>query len=152
MEITRLKSLVESPKSPEVPPKEIIDLLLAGDSIINHVEVDPLNPGGNNLKVCVRGGLIYDLRKEILYLLTKYIVSEIILQLGSNNSETEGAHYIVYQLSTLADEIKSISPETHVYIGDILPRWLHRNPQTNFAIFGDIHRKLRGRAKRDTSN
>ena len=148
LEISRLKGLVECPKSPEVPPKEILDLVLAGDSIINHVEVDPLNPGGNNLKVCVRGGLISDLRKEILYLLSKYIISEIILQVGSNNSETEGAHYIVYQLNTLADEIKSKSPGTNIYIGDVLPRWINRNSQTNFDIFGHIHRRLRGASKK----
>ena len=148
VEITRLKDIIQNavPQSTD-SPKEIVDLLLAGDSIIGHVEVNPLNPGGNNLKVCVRGGMIADLRKEIMYLLSKFTIMEILLQLGSNNTESECAAHIAFQLATLAEEIKKGSPETQVYIGDVLPRRINQNENTDFEIFRQIHRKLRGASK-----
>ena len=134
----------------ELSPKELIDLWLFGDSIIKHADVDYMNPGGNNCKTYVLGGFIEDLRKEVLKALAKFEIGEILLQLGSNNAESESANYIVHQLVALVQEIKRISPHTTVYVGNILPRRINKNVNTNFKIFSDIHRKLQG-ASRDGS-
>ena len=103
--------------------KELIDLWLFGDSIINHVDIDENNPGGNNRKTCIKGGIIEDLRNEILKALKKYHILELLIHAGSNNTEFQSSHYIVYQLIELVREIKRISPHTKVFISSILPRF-----------------------------
>ena len=131
----------------ELTIKELVDLYLFGDSIINHVDVNDINPDGHNLKTHVRGGTIEDLRREILRALQKYDIREIIIHLGSNNTEFESASYIVYQLVNLVKEIKEVSPTTTVFASNVLPRRINKKPTTDFTKFSDIHRKLQGASK-----
>ena len=147
-EIQKLKLEVPNrlaPASPKLPV--CVDLYLFGSSEIAHVEVDPLNPGGNNRKMCIRGGKIGDFRKEIFTALEEYEIHEMVWQFGTNNTDTESPQYIAFQLQKLAMEVKLKSPHTHIYIGDILPRRFNDDEATDFEIFRHIHRKLRGASK-----
>ena len=134
-------------KSPEPPPKQLVDLVLAGDSIIKHVDVVEINQGGRNVKICTLGGGIADVGLKIMNGVSKYDVQEVVIQLGSTNAETENPSRVVNQLAALAEDIKIESPTKKVFIGDILPRLLNGESNTDFEVFRQIHRKLRGASK-----
>ena len=47
-------------------PSEKIDLLVIGDSCVKHLDVNRLNPRGNNKLICKRGGKIRDIRDALM--------------------------------------------------------------------------------------
>ena len=107
----------------ETEQDQKIDLLLAGDSCIKHIDVNKINPGGNNRQECIRGGKINDIRNAIMEVNASCEVSHCVIHVGSNHIPEEPPHTVASKLISLLKEVRHNMPNTTVSFSAILPKY-----------------------------
>ena len=59
-------------------------MLIIGDSIIKHIDVNRIYPGHTNMKVCLPGARADKVYEKIVELNHKYCYDTVIVHVGSN--------------------------------------------------------------------
>ena len=108
----------------EPQPNEKLDLLVIGDSIVSHLDVDRLNPRGNNKLICKRGGKIEDIRDALMEETSSTKgMSHCIIHVGLNHAPEDPPHLLSAKLLSFLKEVRSNLPETSIHFSSILPKY-----------------------------
>ena len=107
---------------PPLAPK--VDLLVIGDSIVSHLDVDRLNPGGNNKLICKRGCKVEDIRNALMVEAhSTEGLSHCIVHVGSNHAPEDPPHILASKILSLLKEIRMNMPRTAIHFSAILPKY-----------------------------
>ena len=98
------------------------DLVLIGDSLIKHVNLDLVNPGKNNELCCFRGATVDTIRKEIIDIDAKFSIKTLVLHVGSNCIPSDLPLSVTAQILDLVDQITVQMPNTKLLVSAILPK------------------------------
>lgn len=110
-------------------PKPLRDLVILGDSMVKHVDVDKVNQGGCNEIFCHPGARIEKIISEAKHVHSKYHVEELLLCVGTNHitaDNPEPPEVVTDKLCRMIKEIRCNMPETKLYVTGILPKWNDR--------------------------
>ena len=112
-----------------------IDLLVIGDSCVKHIDVNRLNPRGNNKLICKRGGKIGDIRDALMEEVSSAkSVAHCIIHVGSNHAPEDAPHVLSSKLLSFLREARKNMPETALHFSGILPKYGHELlPGINFV-------------------
>ena len=102
--------------------KEKIDLLVLGDSIVKHVDVEKIKPGGRNKCICIPGGTVHEIRNSLISESKKSEIGTLILNVGSNHVPYESPISISKQIISFCKEIRAVMPNTRLLFSGILPK------------------------------
>ena len=109
------------------------DLVIIGDSIVKHINMDLVNPGKDNQLFCFKGGNVKTIRKEIIDIDAKLSIKSLVLHVGSNFIPADSPDLVAAQILDLVKEIQIQMPSTKIYISAILPKInADYNPGINF--------------------
>ena len=118
------KTNVKVPKSEIIKP--LRDLVVVGDSLIKHVNVDKVNQGGCNEIFCHPGAKIEHILDEVKKCQHKFDIEELLLCVGTNHineRKTESPDTILAKLIEMIKQIKQSAPNTRLYVTGILPKF-----------------------------
>lgn len=102
-----------------------------GDSIVKHIDVDRINPGGHNRKKALLGGKISDILNEIIDLNKKLDIQELLVHVGTNHVPYESPDVVFGQLMEMIKFLTDTMPDTKLYISSILPKGMKSDPDYN---------------------
>ena len=100
-----------------------IDLLVAGDSCVKHLDLELMNPGKTNRLICVPGGKAVDIRNRVKEICATNNVSHCVVHVGTNHTSSDEPIATAEKLVALLREIKTNMPQTSVYFSSILPKY-----------------------------
>ena len=103
--------------------KENIDLLIAGDSCVKHLDVNRILPGRNNDLLCKRGGNITDIRNEVMKYNSSHDVAHCVIHVGTNLIPNEPPHVVSAKIISLMKELRVNMPKTSFHFSEILPKY-----------------------------
>ena len=98
-------------------PREDVDLLVIGDSIIKHI-----NEGGVNIHKCVLGGRVSDIREELIELNRSKRIKKVIMHVGTNNFPNQSPSQVLRKILALVKEVRDNMPDTKLLVSAILPK------------------------------
>ena len=94
-------------------PKPLRDLVILGDSMVKHVDVDKVNQGGCNEIFCHPGAHIDKIVTEAKHVHSKYHVEELLLCVGTNHitaNNPEPPEVLTEKLCKMIKEIRFNMP------------------------------------------
>ena len=106
----------------DVESKPVLDLAVCGDSIVKWLDINDLNPGGRNEKICIRGAKIDKIREAVRGLNNRYEIRRLAIHGGCNQVPEDTPHQVSSDIIDLLSEIKIHMPKTDVYFSAILPK------------------------------
>ena len=113
------------PVRPCIDDRKRIDVLLIGDSIIRHINVNKL-VSGSCMKVCLPGARVDRVLSAVDELNQEFIFTRIVVHIGTNYIPHKSRRYIRRELIRCIDVLRNLMPNTHVILSDILPRTSER--------------------------
>ena len=99
-----------------------IDFALCGDSVIKWIDIDSINPGGVNKKVCLPGARLDRIRESVLNLHSNYDIKRLAIHGGTNLIPDEAPIQVALQIIEFLGEVKSLMPTTELFFSAILPK------------------------------
>ena len=109
--------------------KELADLVIVGDSMIKHIDVNKVNPGGFNELFLIPGGKINDIHREIRDISKKFDLSELLISAGCNEIPQHPKNdwwpdEVLQKITHLLRSVKMNMPVgTQIYYSALLPKW-----------------------------
>ena len=97
-------------------------MLIIGDSIIKHIDVNRIYPGHTNMKVCLPGARADKVYEKIVELNHKYCYDTVIVHVGSNYIPHKSSNYISRDLITKLEAIQQLLPSTKLHFSEVLPK------------------------------
>ena len=110
------------------PPKESIDLVVAGDSIVKHFNVD--NFSANNKVICLPGAQCHRVHREITKLSTTAHIKDLVVHFGTNSIPLDinqarrqcHPHEIASEVKDTLKQIQLQNLSTRLHFSAILPK------------------------------
>ena len=102
------------------------DLVIVGDSLVKHIDVDRVNQGGCNELFSHPGAKIDKILAEVKNCLKKFDMEEILLCVGTNHirkKNSEDPDAVIAKLMGMVEQIRWNAPNTRVYLTGILPKF-----------------------------
>ena len=119
--------------------KQPLDFLLIGDSICKHINVDLVNPGGQNKLICRPGAKIPEIREALKSIKTQYAIDKVALHIATNHVPDESPREVAKKVIDFIDEIKINMPKSQLFVSLVLPKynnsWLEGINCINQQIF-----------------
>jgi hypothetical protein len=108
------------PSSASANDLPYIDLVIAGDSIVKHLDIDSL-PGSNKL-ICLPGARAHKVHVAVKKLVRTANVKKLVLHFGTNNIPYQTPMQICQELSDSLKQIQLELPESEISLSAILPK------------------------------
>ena len=102
--------------------RENLDLLIIGDSIVKHLDIEKIMPGGKNLLKCIRGARAHVILSNFAELSQKYNFKRVIMHIGTNYIPSKSSTYIRREMMNLMEALQDYRPETYFSFSEILPK------------------------------
>ena len=102
---------------------ENIDLLVIGDSCVSHLDVNRMYRGKRNKLICIRGGMIDDIRNAIKKTYAHHSITNCVVHVGTNHTPTEEPNVVSAKIISLMKELRSNMPQTGLHFSAILPKY-----------------------------
>ena len=109
-------------ESKQIHEKKEVDVCLIGDSIIRHVDLDRINPGKHNLKICKPGGTVENAHNDIKSAFHNNKIKRLIICTGTNLIPKQKPVFVLKELITLIEDVRFNMPDTQIFISSILPK------------------------------
>ena len=103
--------------------KENVDLCLIGDSIVKHIDLEKINPGSINKKLCTPGGKIENAREQLKSVSLNNNVKKLIFCTGTNHIPQEKPLDVAKKLINLIRDAKHNLPDSQIFVSAILPKY-----------------------------
>ena len=124
--------------------KQPLDMLIIGDSICRYLNVDLINPGGNNKLICRPGAKIGEIKEALINFESQYTVDKLIVHVMTNHIPEDTPTGIAKEMLGFVDDIQLNMPDTDLYISLVLPKydasWLEGINDLNLQIHNESRR------------
>ena len=120
---TTQDNFIEEKFSSRSDEKEDVDVVLIGDSIIRHVDLDRVNPNQTNKKFCQPGGKIENANESLKDAYKKYNMKRLIICTGTNHIPKEDPATVSEKIINMVRNAKINMPDTKIFVSGILPKY-----------------------------
>ena len=86
--------------------KDVLDLLVIGDSLVRHVDVNKINENGTNKLICIPGGKIQDIRRKLIDTNNSFNIQKLVLCVGSNHIPDEPPDILSRNLLEFVSDVR----------------------------------------------
>ena len=116
------EKLVCSVAKVDVVEKREVDLMVIGDSIVRYVEVEDINPDGENELVCLPGARCFQVYREIRKASSAINIKNMVIHCGSNNLPDCMPHQVANQIVEVLRDTRLNLPDCNLLFSAILPK------------------------------
>ena len=102
------------------PPKSNIDTVVAGDSIVKHINVDNLD--GNNQLICLPGARAHKVHRAVRDLASTANIKNLVLHFGTNNIPQQHPGEVTSEIAGTLKQLQLELPDTNIHFSAILPK------------------------------
>ena len=99
------------------------DLLIIGDSLVDSIDPQKVNPSGGTTVVCIRGGTPNDILEAFRKQTTTKKYKRIVVHVGTNLIPVFSKEYVSDNIIATMLEIKKLSPKSKLAFSSILPKY-----------------------------
>ena len=99
------------------------DLLIIGDSLVDSIDPQKVNPSGGTTVVCIRGGSPNDILEAFRKQTASKKYKRIVVHVGTNLIPIFSKEYVSDNIITTMLEIKKLSPKSKLAFSSILPKY-----------------------------
>ena len=113
-------------------------LIVIGDSLIKHLDLNLICPNEDNMKVCLPGARIGIIHRELRKLAMIYDADHIIIVVGTNHHQ-ENSAVLSSKLKFLLKEAKELFADSNIYYSAYLPKF----NDTCIPFINDVFDRIR---------
>jgi hypothetical protein len=113
-------SLASNVSVPAVP-LPIIDTLVAGDSIVKHIDVSVIE-GADNRLICCPGATAVKVLREVRDVAKSARIKNLVLHYGTNYIPQQSMSSIIREISDSLHRVQYELPDTSIHFSAILPK------------------------------
>lgn len=114
------------------------DLLIIGDSIVDSIDPQKVNPRGGTTVICIRGGTPNDILEAFRKQSTTKKFKRIVVHVGTNLIPVFSKEYVSDNIIGTMLQIKKLSPNSKLAFSSILPKyndsWLNDIDYINWRV------------------
>jgi hypothetical protein len=109
-----------APALNSLPPKQSIDMVVAGDSIVKHIKIDQLE--GKNELICLPGAHCHKVHLAVCDLAKKAQIKKLVLHFGTNHIPRQSPLQIVNEITDTLKRVQLELPNTKTFFSAVLPK------------------------------
>ena len=102
------------------PPRPIIDVVIAGDSIVKHVDIESIE--GNNRLICLPGARANRVMAAVRKLAKTADIKDLVLHYGTNNLPQQQLLTVCHEIRDSLHRAQHEMPNTNIHFSAILPK------------------------------
>ena len=104
-------------------PKDIVDLVVAGDSIVKHINVEGmLSTVSANSLICIPGAKAHEVHKAVLTYARSATPNDLVIHIGTNHLPEQTPVEAAYEIETTLKQLQLELPDTKIHFSQIIPK------------------------------